>query len=126
MSRVKQTTFAAAAVLCAIVLFVAGLLVGKALPDEERIYFYADILSIKELDGKTEYHVRGIEENDINHRSEFYVYSYKNTIYKNVFGEKANPDILRAGSQVRIGYTGFVLTVYPGIIYDIREITLIE
>ncbi|MCL2281272.1 MAG: hypothetical protein FWC25_01240 [Dehalococcoidia bacterium] len=66
-------------------------------------------------------HVKGISENDINHRGEFTL-SFKNSSNNNAIfdanGNKINFTDIPEGSLVLIVYKGPVLEMWPGVIGD--------
>lgn len=123
----KKILLVCVVLLLLLVSFAIGVLVGHqtAPISAEAVWFYANVL---ENNGNTLL-VEGIPENDSNHRGQFSISS--NALKKKapVLDAQNNPIELSdipVGSQVRIGYGGTVLEVYPSIIQDIIEIRIVE
>lgn len=107
--------------------FAIGVLVGHqtAPISAEAVWFYANVL---ENNGNTLL-VEGIPENDVNYHGQFSI--PLNALKKKaaVLDAQNNPIELSdipVGSQVRIGYSGTVLEVYPAILQDVVQIRIVE
>ena len=105
--------------------FVGGLFVGKStkksanLPNCEVVY--AEIISVK----GSNFHVKGLDVNDINGRGEFTFSAKENTplVWR---GTELSLSDFHAGDRIAFYYRGEVLLTYPAQIPNILLIKLLE
>ena len=107
----------------AIISLACGIFIGRALPKQPEVSFYANVLE----NADTYLLVEGISENDINHRSQFTV-TLKNK-YSSVLdinGTSINLSDIPEGCLVRIIYDGIVHETYPAQIDGVISIQIVE
>jgi len=107
----------------AIISLVCGIFIGRALPKQPEVSFYANILE----NSDAYLLIEGISENDINHRSQFTV-TLKNK-YSSVLdinGTSINLSDIPEGCLVRIIYDGIVHETYPAQIDGVISIQIVE
>lgn len=108
-----------------LLIFISGIIgyfIGqKSNSHLNTVSFYAIVIDNKEF-----LHVKGIEENDINHRGEF-VISHKNidAVY-NEQGKKINVTELLQEMEIRITYDGPVMESYPSQITHVVRIEILK
>lgn len=115
-------------ILAAVLLagaFVGGFFVGRnsqnpaALPNCEVVY--AEIISVN----CANFHVKGLEVNDINGRGEFTFSAKENTtlVWR---GTELSLSDFQAGDRIAFYYDGEVLLTYPAQIQNVVMIKLLE
>lgn len=113
--------------LFALLIFWAGYTVGQnktveGLSDEgDSITFYAQI---KEINGNSML-VSGLKENDVNFRSEFYLYITSNTKLEWHFTDIALSDFV-PGQNISVTFSGEVQETYPAQIKSVNKICLLD
>lgn len=113
--------------LFALLIFWAGYTVGQnktveGISDEgDSITFYAQI---KEINGNSML-VSGLKENDVNFRSEFYLYITSNTKLEWHFTDIALSDFV-PGQNISVTFSGEVQETYPAQIKSVNKIYLLD
>ncbi|MDZ5253653.1 hypothetical protein [Clostridium sp. LIBA-8841] len=109
----------------ALVLLVLSLgIIGfkKIAELEKEVSFYCKIAAIKE----SSLIVKGIPENDINHRGSFHFKVDSNTKILNSNNEKLNFEDLQLWQEVEVTYDGQVLETEPAQLEKVYKIKIIE
>lgn len=110
-------------VLLIIVSLIIGYYMGqKNSSQNNTISFYAFVIENKEK----MLHVKGIDENDINHRGEFVIAHQNIDEVYNPQGKKINLSNLQKDAEIRITYDGPVLESYPSQITHVIRIDILE
>lgn len=86
--------------------------------------FYAEIIDIYDDNYPYVYRVRGLKENDINYRSEF-IFTLDGVVLK-WRGVDISEDDLDLGDTISVTFTGPVAETYPGQIFDVLRIELLD
>lgn len=103
--------------------FTVGIFVGQhSVNVPNAITFYGKVLDKDE----NNLHIKGIPENDINHRGEFIIANKNIEGVYNEQGEKITVDQLKVDSEVRITYDGIVLESYPSQITHVIRIDVLQ
>jgi len=106
----------------AIISLVCGVFIGRALPKQPEVSFYANVLE----NADNYLLVEGISENDINHRSQFTVSLKKDSSVLDINGISINLSDIPQGCLVKIIYDGIVRETYPAQIDGVISIQIVE
>jgi len=107
----------------AIISLVCGIFIGRALPKQPEVSFYANVLE----NADNYLLVEGISENDINHRSQFTVsLKNKDSSVLDINGISINLSDIPQGCLVKIIYDGIVRETYPAQIDGVISIQILE
>ena len=87
--------------------------------------FYASIEKINEYNGITTVLVKGLEENNINHRGEF-EFSIDEDIEILLKENKAHVSDLKVGQKISITSTGDVLELYPAHLTKVTRVIILN
>lgn len=102
-----------------IFVLIIGIIIGYYLPKNQEVSFYGEVIK-KE---NSTIHIKGIPENDINHRGEFLLtISPKTKITNN--NQSISLSELPINTIIRITYSGVVLESYPAQINDVIKIEI--